>query len=143
MQSKMDKIRASPAYRIKVKAACRAGVETSSNVLVSLQPGHEVVVLEQVANAAGVCRMRVATAGLEVEGWISNKPEIVEELQGPAAEYFNESQLRNAAVKMVLKSGTRRIPPKTSRLLYSFSGLVSSSFPWFRWFCGLTMIFQH
>eukprot|EP01050_Picozoa_sp_SAG11_P036574 SAG11_NODE_13984_length_630_cov_0.879473_1_plen_101_part_10 len=95
VQSKMDKIRASTAYRLKVKAACRTSVEMSSDVLVSLQPGHEVVVLEQVVNSAGVCRMRVATTGLEVEdcGWISNKPEIVEELQGPVAEYFNESQL--------------------------------------------------
>eukprot|EP01043_Picozoa_sp_COSAG02_P004608 COSAG02_NODE_122_length_35306_cov_98.280967_7_plen_310_part_00 len=70
------------AYRIKIKAACRAGAETSSDVVGSLQPGREVVALEETVNSVGDCRIRVATVGLDLEGWISNKPGIVEELHG-------------------------------------------------------------
>ena len=70
------------AYRIKIKAACRAGAETSSDVVGSLQPGREVVALEETVSSVGDCRIRVATVGLDLEGWISNKPAIVEELHG-------------------------------------------------------------
>jgi hypothetical protein len=73
------------AYCIKIKAACRAGAETSSDVVGSLQPGSQVVALEQTVNSAGDCRIRIASVGLDLEGWISHKPEILEELQGPAA----------------------------------------------------------
>ena len=70
------------AYRIKIKAACRAGVEKTSDIVGSLQPGRTVVVLEQTVNAVGDCRIRVSTVGLDLEGWISNKSNIVEELHG-------------------------------------------------------------
>ena len=52
--------------------------------------------------------MQVATAELEGCGWISNKPEIVEEL-GPVAENFNEYKLRELAKRIILKPYARKM----------------------------------
>jgi hypothetical protein len=73
-------------YRIKIKTACRAGAETSSNLVGSLHRGDEVVALEETVSSAGVRRMFVrqrrvgsGTDGALLRGWISNEPSIMEE----------------------------------------------------------------
>jgi hypothetical protein len=68
-------------YRVKVKTACRTGIETSSTLSGSLHVGDEVVALQEVVNSAGVRRILTGNSQKVVGGWISNKPHIVEELE--------------------------------------------------------------
>ena len=79
-----------PAYRIKIRTACRSGVETSSKLVGSLQPGDEISAVKEAVNSAGVRRMFIRQRRDAVgprrdgmlAGWISNKPSIVKEIDG-------------------------------------------------------------